>query len=70
MRCVAPGQLAEVSGVRLAGWGGHSDGWAGGFLCMACAIGMTEEEMEAVMSKLDKCWLDWQRRQQKQQQQS
>ena len=72
MRVWQPGQTAPFTQLPLDGWGGH--GWhadtaststrssRSGYVSMACAIGMEQAEVDAVIDKLDTTLSQWRKK--------
>ena len=68
MRVWQAGAASAFPGLPLDSWGGH--GWhttihassGSGYVSMACAVGMGQHELEAVVDKLDATLTEWKRK--------
>lgn len=58
-RVVAQGEVKEVSGFTFTGYGSHSDEYPVTYLTVAAAIGMTKEEVDTLIKRLDKVMEKW-----------
>lgn len=52
-RVVVPGQKKRVAGIDFVGYGAHHDAYPHCYLTMACAIGMTKQEVHDFVQILD-----------------
>jgi O-phospho-L-seryl-tRNASec:L-selenocysteinyl-tRNA synthase len=53
-RVVPTGSTTTIGGYEFIGWGAHSSVYSVSYLTAACAIGMTEGEIEIFLEKLGK----------------
>ncbi|XP_001624438.2 O-phosphoseryl-tRNA(Sec) selenium transferase [Nematostella vectensis] len=54
-RVVAPGSSKDIGGHVFTGWGAHVNRYRCPYITAAAAIGMTMEDVDIFLSKLDKC---------------
>ena len=58
-RVVAKGGLKTMGGQDFVGFGSSTDNYSSSYLTAACAIGLTENEMNEFFKRLDKCFKDY-----------
>lgn len=61
-RVVAPGKQASVADTNLTGWGSHHSVYPVAYLTAAASIGMTQEDVDTFVFRLDSCLKDWRKR--------
>ncbi|XP_068709323.1 O-phosphoseryl-tRNA(Sec) selenium transferase-like isoform X1 [Montipora foliosa] len=54
-RVVAPDSTKEINGYLFTGWGAHAQSYRCAYLTAAAAIGMTKEDVDTFLKRLDKC---------------
>jgi O-phospho-L-seryl-tRNASec:L-selenocysteinyl-tRNA synthase len=54
-RVVAPGTTKVINGYEFPNWGSHSNEYPCAYLTAAAAIGMTKDEVDTFLKRLDKC---------------
>ena len=54
-RVVVPGSVKDINGHVFEGWGSHTNAYPCGYLTAAAAIGMTREDVDTFLKRLDKC---------------
>ncbi len=58
-RVVSVGSSKNISGQNFAGFGSSTEAFPHSYLTAACAIGLTEDEMDEFFNRLDKCFKDF-----------
>jgi O-phospho-L-seryl-tRNASec:L-selenocysteinyl-tRNA synthase len=58
-RVIPRHEIKEVCGHRFRGYGSSTDGYPYSYLTAACAIGLTQLEMDDFFIRLDKCFQDY-----------
>lgn len=51
---VCSGKTSKISGYSFINWGAHSNSYAQSYFTIACAIGMTEKDIDLFISRLNK----------------
>jgi len=64
-RVVALGENKEIGGHHFTGFGSHHDQYPFPYLTLAAAIGMTRDDVDTLLKKLDKVIKQWQQKCQK-----
>lgn len=54
-RVVAPGTTKVINGYEFPNWGSHSNEYPCAYMTAAGAIGMTKDEVDTFLKRLDKC---------------
>ena len=52
---MAPGSEKEINGHVFRGWGSHANNYPRAYLTAAAAIGMTRQDVDTFLKRLDKC---------------
>ncbi|DAZ95164.1 TPA: hypothetical protein N0F65_012418 [Lagenidium giganteum] len=65
-RVVSGRDKKVIAGHEFESFGAHYDGYPDPYITCACAIGMTPQEVDAVIDKLRKTMAEWKKKQQKQ----
>ena len=58
-RVVSKNQSKKIAGHEFIGFGSSTDGFPHSYLTAACAIGLSESEMEEFFVRLEKCFKDF-----------
>jgi O-phospho-L-seryl-tRNASec:L-selenocysteinyl-tRNA synthase len=58
-RVVSKNQIKIIAGQEFIGFGSSTDGYPHSYLTAACAIGLSEVEMEEFFVRLEKCFKDF-----------
>ena len=61
-RVVPTGQTSSIGGFTFKGWGAHHEAYSCDYLTAAGAIGMTEEEVDLFIDKLNKALMAFHRK--------
>lgn len=54
-RVVTPDGTKDINGHVFTGWGAHTQNYRCAYLTAAAAIGMTKEDVDIFLKRLDKC---------------
>lgn len=52
---MAPGSTKVINGYSFTNWGSHSNHYPCAYLTGAAAIGMTKDDVDTFLHRLDKC---------------
>ena len=54
-RVVSPNASKDISGYQFTGWGAHTNDYPCAYLTAAGALGMTRDDVDTFLKRLDKC---------------
>ena len=54
-RVVPPNASKDINGYQFIGWGAHTNEYPCAYLTAAAALGMTRDDVDTFLKRLDKC---------------